>query len=558
MNNISYNAVITLKPNRGYTFYGISGSFIHSNSQGKVTHKFDGDNCIVTVVFPPTQWVKVDKTDLTGIIAKPVTGFVPQAAFSNEQYFLIFSWTNPEDDPHTGEFDVHTEYSVAVTFIPEPGYTFTGVNMNSFRHLDAKEIVYNEISGKILIFFNPTEKVTVTAVNLTDLIPAPIPGGTPAIEFSGPQYTGFIEWFDDEGESVTGTFILGNFYTAVATLTVFDGYKFDNFTGNFIHDIADNVSYELDGEECLVTVIFPKARDPVSSLNLSSLIPATVSGNTPLVSFVHSQYNGTIEWIDVDGIPAGSKFTRFKLYKAVITLDATENYTFAGVNLADFSHSNRVSYIPVAGSLISSEKAEIIIVFDTVVGFQYCCWNPSTTNILYLFDNNFTTHWEYPRSSAIGNSSWANPLRTSLPSGVSFDGNECGKGHEEALKLLGLTPAHFFTFDFGETKEILSYSFHPRQGDNPFGLVDVYVSDEPIGVNPAGADLVVQNYDFKVNDLTRWYTVDIAGEHGSAPSGRYVQIRVRKIYDRNNLAGGLYEGGWISPSVSEMRIVAAE
>ena len=554
LNNVSYTAVVTLTPKTGYRISGVSGSFTHNG--GQVTFKRETDNVVITVIFPVTSILKVNKLDFTDLITAPVTGQNPQAANSNDQYFFMITWMD-SDKPHTGIFEVGTGYTAVLTFIPEPGYSFEGITSADFSHPEAQSLIYNPATGKLTIIFKPTEKVGVSLTDLSGLILTPVPGGRPQADFSNVQYSGLIEWKDEAGNPFTGTFILGDKYTAAAVLIPTAGYSFTGFTGTFRHDFTDSISHVLSGDDCIVTIVFPATKEPVSSFNLTSLFAAPVTGQTPVSSFSHAQYTGTINWIDMDGNPAGGTFARFKLYRANITFTATGNYTFTGSNLA-FTHSDRVTNISVVNTYISAAQAEAIITFDTVTGFQACCWHTSSWNIRNLFDNNISTVWEYPRSSSIGSSSWPGEL---IIPGVLFDGNECGKGHPEALKLQGLQPAHFFTFDFGESKDILSFEFQPRPNDNPFGLIDIYVSNNPIGVNPAnsaGIVKVVKDYDFKVTDLGQWYGCDIAEEYGSVPSGRYVQIRVKDIYDRNNLAGGLYGASWISPSVSEMRVNVSE
>ncbi|RYD06070.1 hypothetical protein N752_05955 [Desulforamulus aquiferis] len=90
-------------------------------------------------------------------------------------------------------------------------------------------------------------------LNLTDILAAPVVGGTPVTSIGGSTYTGTVAW-----NGSPTRFLGSTAYTATVTLTAKEGYTFSGVALNaFIHDGATVTNTRGFGGVLTVTVKFP-------------------------------------------------------------------------------------------------------------------------------------------------------------------------------------------------------------------------------------------------------------------------------------------------------------
>jgi hypothetical protein len=91
------------------------------------------------------------------------------------------------------------------------------------------------------------------AIDLTNLVPAPVRGATPVTSFSAPQYTGTVDWTKtvSPGTPPAGLFAADTEYTATVTLTAGAGFTFAGLEDNsFTHGTLDrgtDITYQNPG-----------------------------------------------------------------------------------------------------------------------------------------------------------------------------------------------------------------------------------------------------------------------------------------------------------------------
>jgi hypothetical protein len=344
----AYTATVTLAAASGYTFTGVKAdSFIHNGKDGAATRSLvnAADSGTVTIVFPATTTVKavpVTDLDLTGKIPAPVRGSTPVIYVSGSQYTGIVNWTSGAslDTPLTDIFDGGTAYTATVTLIAASGYTFTGVGENAFRH-NGKDgaVTPNPAnpadSGTVTMVFPSTAAVTALKVSDLDLsskLPRPVPGATPKLYLSTPQYSGVVNWFPAHG-----IFRADIAYTATITLTAASGYTFTGVGANaFSHNgkdgsVTPNPSNPVSRGK--VTIKFPMTMSgnlaKVTNLDLTKWIPVPEVGATAITSFASPQYIGSVKWSPAVGI-----FRNSTKYTAELTLMAASGYSFEGIPLS--------------------------------------------------------------------------------------------------------------------------------------------------------------------------------------------------------------------------------
>ncbi|MDR2305467.1 MAG: leucine-rich repeat domain-containing protein [Treponema sp.] len=194
---------------------------------------------------------------------------------------------------------------------------------------------------------------TVTSLDLTAHIPAPVTGETPVTSVNDAQYTGAVVW--KAGDMVfSGNFAEDTVYAAVIGLTAAEGYGFTGLGANaFSHSGAGSISSAADSG--MVTITFPvtgpgsPSGTTVTSLDLTAHIPAPVTGETPVTSVSDTQYTGTIVW-KAGGYVRGGKFLANTIYAAELSLTAAAGYTFQGLPADVFSHSGAASITSAADS----------------------------------------------------------------------------------------------------------------------------------------------------------------------------------------------------------------
>ena len=122
-----YIASITLKAKVPYKMQGVPLNFF---TVAGSTTRFNAPNSgNVTAVFPATA-ATVNLLAIPGVPA-PVIGGTPATEVTTDQYTgTVLSWSPPI--PSGGTFNNNTSYTAIIFLTPKEGYTFTGVQANSF------------------------------------------------------------------------------------------------------------------------------------------------------------------------------------------------------------------------------------------------------------------------------------------------------------------------------------------------------------------------------------------------------------------------------------------
>jgi hypothetical protein len=343
---------VSLTATAGYTFAGLSAdSFIYTYAGATAVNPAGSGNTITaTISFPATAAPgenTVSDIDLTALVSAPVRGATPDATpISIAQYAGTIIW-----NPAHSTFAPSTAYQAVVSLIATTGYTFTGVVANSFSHSGAETITNPAGSGNtitVTISFPATAapgENTVSDLNLTALVIAPVKGATPnTAAINEPQYTGAITW-----TPAHSLFAPSTAYQAEVVLIAKAGHTFAGVSaGSFSHTHTGTTTTNPAGSEktITVTISFPAtAADMVSAFDLTSLVAAPVKGATPATAINAPQYTGAITWT-----PAHSTFAPSTAYQAAVVLTATTGHTFAGVGAGSFSHSGAATMTNPTGS----------------------------------------------------------------------------------------------------------------------------------------------------------------------------------------------------------------
>ena len=450
----------------------------------------------------------------------------------------------------------------------------------------------------------------VTIMNLSLLVPAPIVGAEPRVTFTNAQFTGSVVWRVEGGETVIGNFDFDTVYQAVVTLTANESWTFEGFTGSFTHTGAAQIITTNNNDNAVVTILFNKTPSPatVTLLNLTSQVTAPAIGEEPVVTPIDTaQYTGEVEWFDEDDNAVDGVFQESITYKAVVTLTAKPGFSFTGILSNRFTYTDAASVINSAGSGVVTITFNMLIsgiTYPVISGIQACCFYPNfdITGLIAGLDSYEwaewdTRCWHYVLTGADStdpnymSSSWYDEMYG--PSvidnvsnfgrrGTDFDnlygtqynifwGLESWYGHvyalQEHFEFPSFAPnsytSHFFTLDLGSVKEIATFEYHSHPFVatlSPFIAGQVYISDEPIGVDPRDPDiLLAATFNFTglptipTTEQTvpagtvlpphdQWTRVNITAPPGGLPvsgsgetvSGRYVQVRFTVLYNPGN------------------------
>ncbi|MDR0586326.1 MAG: hypothetical protein LBG26_03710 [Treponema sp.] len=192
-------------------------------------------------------------------------------------------------------------------------------------------------AGKLVI----GTPATVSMRSLDGKVTAPARGAAPVTTgIDTAEYTGTVAWQNDDGTSFSGsTFAPGTVYKAVVALTAKAGYTFNGVGANsFSYTGATNVTHPMGSNANLtVTIVFPAtALTAVTVLDLTGAFAAPATGGTPATSLTGTtQYTGSITWSSSPVTFAGGT-----AYTATVTLTAATGYTFAGVEVDDFTYTS--------------------------------------------------------------------------------------------------------------------------------------------------------------------------------------------------------------------------
>ena len=370
-----YTAKVTLSPKSGYTFTGFTGNFTYTGVDaaditGAVHAGGDWD---VSITFT-AETAGVDALDLSEAVSVPVPGSTPQLTIDEDQYMGDIEWQKDNVVFDGPAFEQGETYTAIVTLTAKTGYTFDGFT-GGFSHENAVDITdeADEIGGNdwiVTIVFSETEELTVTAVDLTQLVIAPAADEEVERSFTSTQYNGVIVWKESDITFDGLTFAEDDTYTAVVTITPNTGWTFSDFTGTFEHEDADTISQELitSGSEYTVTIVFPtitveRIKVHGEALDLTTGVTAPVAGKAPDATFHHTahyQYSGSsVNWTKTDNTPAGAVFDYETVYKAEVTLTAEPDHTFDDLAPDSFTCTNAT----VTFSAISKTVITVTITF---------------------------------------------------------------------------------------------------------------------------------------------------------------------------------------------------
>jgi hypothetical protein len=258
-----YTATIRVAPKSGYTVAGVPENFFTVAGSNSATN--NANSGVITAVFPATGGTPGKPTviDIGAIpgVRVPVTGETPVTRITGTaQYTGTVTW-----DPAGATFEAFTVYTATITLTPETGFTLEGVSENFFT-LAGVTATNAADSGVVTAVFPATGAVPVTVsdLDLTGLISAPVKNAAPVTEFTAQvQYTGTIAWYTESDDPIEGNFGASTVYKAVLTLTANEGYTFmgvgaDAFTctgGTTITNPADSG---------IVTITFPATAPALS------------------------------------------------------------------------------------------------------------------------------------------------------------------------------------------------------------------------------------------------------------------------------------------------------
>jgi sugar lactone lactonase YvrE len=331
-----YTATVTLTAASGYTLDGLAANaFAHTGASSVV---YNPGAKTVVIVFKATgnaPAAVVNDLNLTAKLAAPVRGGTPTAYFSAPQYTGSVAWKRTGNNtPLSGLFEPLTVYTATVTLSTASGYTLTGLAANAFTHTGASSVAYN--AGVVTIVFTDTGNVAAAAVNDLDLsyrVPRPVTGGTPAVYFSAPQYTGNVAWKrTDNNTPLSGVFAADTAYTATVTLSAASGYTFAGVAANaFAHSGKSSISNAANTGTVVIAFL---STDPspattiTTPINLTVYVPAPITGATPVTSFNAGTYTGNVTWTTTIAGVAVTIFEADTEYRAAVTLYPAAGYAF--------------------------------------------------------------------------------------------------------------------------------------------------------------------------------------------------------------------------------------
>jgi hypothetical protein len=141
--SMAYQAAVVLTATTGYTFAGVSaGSFTYTGAS--VTNPAGSGNIITVMIsFPATAADVVSDLDLTMLVTAPVKYEAPNiTAINAAQYTGNISWQTADST-----FAPSTVYQAEVVLLAKSGFTFTGVNADSFNHTTYTGTMATNLAG---------------------------------------------------------------------------------------------------------------------------------------------------------------------------------------------------------------------------------------------------------------------------------------------------------------------------------------------------------------------------------------------------------------------------
>jgi formylglycine-generating enzyme required for sulfatase activity len=111
----------------------------------------------------------VNALALDNLVIAPVKDQEPNITIETEQYTGTIEWQKVDGTSHSGKFIAFTVYQAVVTLKAKPGYTFTGLGVNSFSYEGATTVTSAEGSGDTIIvtITFPKETVNYTLIQVS-------------------------------------------------------------------------------------------------------------------------------------------------------------------------------------------------------------------------------------------------------------------------------------------------------------------------------------------------------------------------------------------------------
>jgi hypothetical protein len=498
--------------------------------------------------------------DMTDLIPFPEVGSSrPKTIAEQPQFSGAVEWQyifEGSDDYTTAQgpgFLPNVSYRAVVTLNAKPGYTFDGLNEDSFIH--RKGAAANPggtgSSLNVTIRFPKTPKEgeeLVSETNLGSVLYAPYKGGTPKTTADLGQYAAAITWETVSGEALAGTFAPSTVYKALIVLSPKDGYTLSGLDGSsFTHPNTENIRFDLFHDTIHIVFDSTKAQgedETITLYDITALIPAPVHRQTPVWTFENDQYTGSLAWSE-EGTPieAEGAYDCEKPFQAVATLTAKAGFTLDGIPANIFTHTGSTGISYTGGNTITLSFAAASwtpgsLNYPSLTGktIKICCYYTSNGPTL-LIDGSTTNYWDYGWSDYASNlSSWPDILKAE---GLPFDAAECTPGHPTVF-LNEATPAHIrkrahcFTLDLGEvTDNIVTFGMNARNdsGQRWPHQIEVFYSNNEIGPifeEEEAVSLGIFEPPFPGNRTWQYVNLYERTPDKRGFSARYIHVRIYK------------------------------
>ena len=139
----AYTATITLTPKPGYKLDGVAANFFTVEGASSVSNS--ANSGVVTAAFPETSTAVVWNRRIAGI-PKPNKGKTPVSTITEDTNFSgTVSWS-----PAASTFAASTVYTATITLTAKSGFTFEGVEENSFSVTGLPSSVTNAANSNVV------------------------------------------------------------------------------------------------------------------------------------------------------------------------------------------------------------------------------------------------------------------------------------------------------------------------------------------------------------------------------------------------------------------------
>ncbi|MDR2785872.1 MAG: hypothetical protein LBB83_08165 [Treponema sp.] len=223
---------------------------------------------------------------------------------------------------------------------------------------------------------NPDFLPDITEYELETFVPAPEAGESPRFSINAGFYTIQAVWRDIEADRTlekNEKFTAGTIYRAELTITAHYAFNYlpnpaARFTWQYTKDRIKNPE-DQDGRTVFLCVEFDRTGNiKISNIDLLGITAPQIDAN-PLPSLdlgADASYTaGDVTWSDDNGASFNfsGPFERDKVYRARVTLNAKEGYTFNGLKPGGISHSGRSVTIDPAVPDEDTTTITITIIF---------------------------------------------------------------------------------------------------------------------------------------------------------------------------------------------------